>query len=163
MIHVFEIQKDLTKNWNIVKIVKNFVKVGRQDCSPRLVTGRQGWSPKLVLKVGWQGWTSSLVVMVGRQGRSSSFVVKVGRQDACYKICLALCHNFRWPRKVLKTRTIEKKYPSFLKPNCRKLQDDSKNVSLKIGSRGPKKLGPFFSLFFMRKRHSSGQKWFLRP
>ena len=27
----------------------------------------------------------------------------------------------------------------------------------------PKKLGPFFSLFLMRKPLSSGQKWFLRP
>ena len=39
----------------------------------------------------------------------------------------------------------------------------SKNVSLKIGSRGPKKLGPFVSLFLMRKPLSSGQKLFLRP
>ena len=35
--------------------------------------------------------------------------------------------------------------------------------SLKIGPCRPKKLGPFFSLFFMKKAHSSGQKWFLRP
>ena len=48
-------------------------------------------------------------------------------------------------------------------PNFRKLQDDSKNVSLKIGSKVPQKLGPFFSLFLMRKTLSSGQKWFLRP
>ena len=51
----------------------------------------------------------------------------------------------------------------FLMPNFRKLQDDSKNVSLKIGSKQPQKLGPFFSLFLMRKTLSSGQKWFLRP
>ena len=48
-------------------------------------------------------------------------------------------------------------------PNFRKLQDDSKNVSLKIGSRVPQKLGPFFSLFLMRKTLSNDQKWFLRP
>ena len=58
----------------------------------------------------------------------------------------------------------EKKYPSFfLKPKFRKLQDDSKNVSLEIGSTSPQKLGPFFSLFLMRKTLSSGRKWFLRP
>ena len=46
----------------------------------------------------------------------------------------------------------EKKYPSFFfMPNFRKLQADSKYVSLKIGSKGPKKLGPFLSLFLMRK------------
>ena len=57
----------------------------------------------------------------------------------------------------------EKKHPKILfQPNCRKLQDDLKNVSLKIGSRGPKKLGPFFSLFLMRKPLSNSQKWFLR-
>ena len=45
---------------------------------------------------------------------------------------------------VLKTRLIEKKYPPFfLMPNFRKLQDDSKNVSLKIGSWKPQKSGPF--------------------
>ena len=38
-----------------------------------------------------------------------------------------------------------------------------KNVNLKIGSRVPQKLGPFLSLFLMRKTLSSGQKWFLRP
>ena len=32
-----------------------------------------------------------------------------------------------------------KKTSFFLKPNCQKLQDDSKNVTLKIGSRWPKK------------------------
>ena len=37
------------------------------------------------------------------------------------------------------------------------------NVSLKIESNVPQKLGLFFSLFFMRKTLSSGQKWFLRP
>ena len=35
--------------------------------------------------------------------------------------------------------------------------------NLKIGQRGNFELGPFFSLFLMRKRLSSGQKWFLRP
>ena len=68
------------------------------------------------------------------------------------------------PTWVLKTRLIEKKHPKILfQPNCRKLQDDSKNGNLKIGSKGPKKLGPFFSLFLMRVRLLSGQKWFLRP
>ena len=44
-----------------------------------------------------------------------------------------------------------KKHPPFLfMPNFHKLQEDSKNESLKIGSKGPKKLGPF-SLFLMRK------------
>ena len=65
---------------------------------------------------------------------------------------------------VLKTRLIEKKYaPFFFKPNCRKLQRNSKKVCLKIGSRGPKMFGPFISLFLMRKPLSSCQKWFLRP
>ena len=68
---------------------------------------------------------------------------------------------FTW---VLKTRLIEKKYPSFLlMPNFHKLQEDSKNVSLKIGSKGPKKLGPFSHFSSWEKRLSSGQKWFLRP
>ena len=35
--------------------------------------------------------------------------------------------------------------------------------NLKIGQRGLFELGPFFSLFLMRKTLSSGQKWFLRP
>ena len=35
--------------------------------------------------------------------------------------------------------------------------------NLKIGQRGNFELGPFFSLFLMRKTLSSGQKWFLRP
>ena len=40
---------------------------------------------------------------------------------------------------VLKTRLIEKKYPSsFLKPNFWKLHDDSKNVCLKSGANGLK-------------------------
>ena len=57
----------------------------------------------------------------------------------------------------------KKKYPSFLlMPNFRKLRDDSKYVSLKIGSWKPQKLGPFSSLFLMRKTLSSDQKWFLR-
>ena len=57
-----------------------------------------------------------------------------------------------------------KKYPSFLlMPNFRKLQEDSKNVSLKIGSWGPQKLGPFSHFSSWEKRLSSGQKWFLRP
>ena len=50
----------------------------------------------------------------------------------------------------------------FFKPNCQKLPYDSKNESLEIGSKGPKKLGIFFSLFLMKKPLSSGQKWFLR-
>ena len=38
-----------------------------------------------------------------------------------------------------------KKYPSFLfKPNCRKLQNISKSVSLKIGSKGPQKFSQIF-------------------
>ena len=44
----------------------------------------------------------------------------------------------------------------FLKPNFRKLQNDSKNVSLKIGSKVPQNIGPFFSLFLIRKPISSG-------
>ena len=35
--------------------------------------------------------------------------------------------------------------------------------NLKIGQRGLFELGPFFSLFLMRKTLSSGQKWFLSP
>ena len=58
---------------------------------------------------------------------------------------------------VLKTRLIQKKIAIiFLKPNFRKLQNNSTNVSLKIGSKVPQKLGPFFSLFLMRKTLSSG-------
>ena len=67
------------------------------------------------------------------------------------------------PTGVLKTRPIEKNTHHFFKPNCRKLQNDSKNVSHKIGSKRPQKLGPLFSLFFMRKTLSSGRKWLLRP
>ena len=37
------------------------------------------------------------------------------------------------------------------------------NVSLKIGPGRPKNLGPFFSIFLMRKPLSSGQKWFVGP
>ena len=52
--------------------------------------------------------------------------------------------NF-WRRKVFfeghmgpEYPSNRKKYPSFfLKPNFRKLQDDSKNVCLKIGSKVP--------------------------
>ena len=36
-------------------------------------------------------------------------------------------------------------------------------MNSKIRPLEPKKLGPFFSLFLMRKRLSGGQKWFLRP
>ena len=57
-------------------------------------------------------------------------------------------------------RVQSKKIPKIF---FRILQDDSKTVSVKIGSRVPKKLGPFFSLFLMRKPLSSGQKWLLRP
>ena len=64
---------------------------------------------------------------------------------------------------VLKTRLIEKIPIIFLLPNCWKLQSGSKNVFLKIRSKGPKKLGPFFSLFLIRKPLSSGQKCFLMP
>ena len=50
-----------------------------------------------------------------------------------------------------------KKYPSFfVKQTFWKLQDISRNESLKIGSKGPQKLGPFFSLFLMRKPLSIG-------
>ena len=35
--------------------------------------------------------------------------------------------------------------------------------NLKIGQGGLFELGPFFSLFLVRKTLSSGQKWFLRP
>ena len=59
---------------------------------------------------------------------------------------------------VLKTCLIEKNTHHFLKPKFRRLQDDSKNASP-----SPQKLGPFFSLFLMRKTLSSGQKWFLMP
>ena len=48
-------------------------------------------------------------------------------------------------------------------PDCRILQYDSKNIILKIANKAKQKLGPFFSLFLMRKPLSSGQKWFLRP
>ena len=60
---------------------------------------------------------------------------------------LALCEKCegREDTWVLKTRLIEKNTHNFFKPNFRKLQDDSKKVSLKIGSKVPQKLGPFFS------------------
>ena len=64
---------------------------------------------------------------------------------------------------VLKTGLIKENTHHSFKPNFQKLQDDSKSVSLKVGSKGPKKLGPFLSLFLMRKTLSSGQKWFPRP
>ena len=62
--------------------------------------------------------------------------------------------------KVLRTRLRKQITKNSL---VAKFYHDSKNVSLKIGSRGPQKLGPFSSLFLMRKTLSSGQKWFLRP
>ena len=72
--------------------------------------------------------------------------------------------NDNWNHMGPEDPSIRKKYPSFLlMPNFRKLRDDSKYVSLKIGSWKPQKLGPFSSLFLMRKTLSSGQKWFLRP
>ena len=51
----------------------------------------------------------------------------------------------------------------IFKPNCWKLQNDSKIVSLKIGGRVPQKLGSSFSFFLIRKTLSSGQTRFLRP
>ena len=48
----------------------------------------------------------------------------------------------------------------FLMPNFRKLQDDSKNVSLKIGSRVPQKLGHFSHFSSWEKRLSSGKSGF---
>ena len=48
-------------------------------------------------------------------------------------------------------------------PSCRILCENSEYVDFKIQTLEPKKLGPFLSLFPMRKRLSSGQKWFLRP
>ena len=45
----------------------------------------------------------------------------------------------------------------FFKPNCWKLQNYSKNVNLKIGSKGPQKLWPFFSLSFISKAYVSQQ------
>ena len=57
------------------------------------------------------------------------------------------------PTWVLKTRPIWKKNTHhFFKPNYGKLQNDSKNVSHKIGSKRPRKLGPILvsesGLFF---------------
>ena len=70
-----------------------------------------------------------------------------------------VCTHGSWRGPKLK-----KKHPSFLlMPNCHKLREDSKNVSLKIGSYGPQKLGPFSHFSSWEKRLSSGQKWFLRP
>ena len=46
---------------------------------------------------------------------------------------------------VMKTRLIEKKIPIiFLKPSCQKLQNISKNVSFKIGNKGPQNLSQIF-------------------
>ena len=88
---------------------------------------------------------------------------RTSRNNLLYMVlCAVICSQYvTW---VLKTGLIEKKSPSFLLvPNFRKLRDDSKYVSLKIGSSKPQKLGPFSSLFLMKKTLSSGQKWFLRP
>ena len=47
---------------------------------------------------------------------------------------------------VLKTRLIEKKHPKILfRPNCQKLQDNSKNVNLKIRSKGLFEKSPFLT------------------
>ena len=52
-----------------------------------------------------------------------------------------------------------KKYPSFLlMPNFRKLQEDSKNVSLKIGSWKPQKLSQIF-----KNAHLEAPKWVKDP
>ena len=48
-------------------------------------------------------------------------------------------------------------------PSCWIWCEDSEYVDFKIGPCRPKKLGPIFSLFLMRKPLSNGQKWFLRP
>ena len=53
---------------------------------------------------------------------------------------------------VLKTGQIEKEIPIiFYKAKFLKLQDDSKDVSLKIGSKVPQKLGPFSHFFSWEK------------
>ena len=54
----------------------------------------------------------------------------------------------------------KKKYPSFfLKPNRRKLQNISKNVSLKIGSRLPQKLSLIFKNAHNKISRSKGPKY----
>ena len=72
------------------------------------------------------------------------------------------------PDQTINTRHIGPEHPS----NKRKIpkyliksknQNDLENVSLKLGSCRPEKLGPVFSFFLIRKPLSSGQKWFLRP
>ena len=88
------------------------------------------------------------------------YTPNVDNKNYDYYFYYYYCHYITW---VLKTPQIEKKYPSFFNAKFRKLQDDSKNVSFKIGNKGPKKLGPFFSLFLIRKPLSSDQKWFLTP
>ena len=96
---------------------------------------------------------------------------KACRKKRCHKFNTSLsinisnCNNIKkfWVHMGPEDPSNKKIYPSFfLKPNFRKLKYDSKNVSLKIRSTSPQKLGPFFS-FFLRRKPLSGQKWFLRP
>ena len=95
--------------------------------------------------------------------RTKSFSRQASKGSVCKRMrkkCSWAIIQYTW---VLKTRQIKKIHIIIFRPNFRKLQDDSKNVSLKIGSRGPQKLGPFSHFSSWEKRLSSGQKWFLRP
>ena len=64
--------------------------------------------------------------------------------NACWSFLRRECINLHLNHMGPDDPSNRKKIPIiFLKPNFRKLQDDSKNVSLKIGSKVPQKLGPF--------------------
>ena len=64
---------------------------------------------------------------------------------------------------MLKTGQIEKKTQKFWKSHKIQKSKQFRKCKSKIRQYRRKKLGPFFSLFLMRKPLSSGQKWFLRP
>ena len=77
-------------------------------------------------------------------------------------------HKTQWP-KCHTTGTgpegvrNRKKHPSFLlMPNCHKLHENSKNVSLKIGTTSPQKLSQIFKngeKLHYKVRRSKGPKY----
>ena len=75
-------------------------------------------------------------------------------------ICQPLEHleqrSLTWSSKIKLFKPAE---PIFID----NLQFQTTKKNFKIGPLGPKEKINFFSFFLMRKRLSSGQKWFLRP
>ena len=69
----------------------------------------------------------------------------------------------RGPTWILKTRLIKKNTNHFFsRKSCRKLQNHSKNVSLKIGTTSPQKLSQIFKngeKLHYKIRRSKGQKY----